>query len=96
MVNIDLSKHNIKLTVILFGHKCNFLMIKNTAPNLGCSYVLALPNIVVSVINIYSTASSSQFSFNLTNFRNPPTAQPTGNFIFQTYNATDSTAALID
>jgi hypothetical protein len=46
------------------------------------------------VINIFTSQSSSPFSFNLTNFRNPPSTQPIGNFIFQTYNATTNPAVI--
>jgi hypothetical protein len=64
---------------------------------MGCTYVLVAPNYVITATNIYTAKSSSMFSFNITNFRNPPTTQPLGNFIFQTYNSTDtSTGAVID
>lgn len=72
------------------------ILIQNTASNLGCTYVLAPPNYVVTVTNIYTNQSSTQFSFNLTNFLNPPSTQSVNNFIVQTYNSTGSTAAVID
>ena len=50
----------------------------------------------MSVTNIYNTTSMTSFSFSLTNFLNPPTTQPTNNFIFQTYNSTSSSGVVID
>ena len=96
MVDLHLPEHNPQRSVCLPGNKCTNNIIKNTAPNLGCTYVLALPNLVLSVVNIFSNQSSSSFTFNITNFLNPPTTQPVGDFLLQTFNTTAANAALID
>ena len=63
---------------------------------MACSYVLAHPNLVISITSIYATASKTAFSFIITNFLNPPSEQPANNFLFQTYNSTGTDAVLID